>query len=72
MKKYKVVSDLVPVADETYTLALDEAYGKAKGLDLRAFPISYYNTSLPTIQNQLMAGGLRLAAWLNKLAESRR
>jgi len=68
LAKYMRVDDIVDVSDESLKLALEVAYARAVDLDHEDFPISYYDSVIPTILNQLMAGGLRLSAWLNKIA----
>ncbi|KAL0489962.1 endonuclease [Acrasis kona] len=69
LDKYGKVDDLIAVSDESLNLSLKVAYKRALDLDLENFPISYYDSVIPTVLNQVMAGGLRLSAWLNYIAD---
>jgi hypothetical protein len=59
------------VVGESWDIAKMYGYGLTDGLDLKNFPTSYYDKTVKIVQDRLAIAGLRLAGFINDIADAR-
>jgi hypothetical protein len=59
------------IADESWNIAKEFGYALADNLDANDFPLSYYDDTIAVVKDRLIIGGLRLAGFINDIAEAR-